>query len=73
MANRSRLAPQRRGYRIRTVLEATLGLAPPARRPRRANPDRRLAAAIALEAVEIDCDDLLDGRPNVQLVSRWYW
>jgi hypothetical protein len=71
--NRARLRPQHGGgYKVHRVIEAMLYLPPKANRRRKVTVDRRLKAYYILkEKWLINCDDLLDPRSTVRLVSCW--
>jgi hypothetical protein len=72
IVNEARLGPQRHGFGVRRVIEATLHVRAPGRTRVNVDDDRRLAAAEALETRwAISCDDLLCGRRRVRLISAW--
>lgn len=72
LVNRARLGPQRRGYRVRRVLEAVLALPPRKKRRCPVTDDRRLEAARRLQELWLlDGDDLLNCRPFARLSSHW--
>lgn len=70
--NEARCGVPVRGYAVRRIIEAFLHYRNPNRSRVNVNDNRRLAAAEALETKwGIACEDLLDGRKRVRLVSAW--
>lgn len=70
--NEARLGPQVRGFSARRVIEAFLLVRPPERRRINITDERRLLTADVLaKRWFIECDDLLNRRLCVRLVSTW--
>jgi len=70
--NEARLGPQRIGFSSRRVIEAFYAFRQPKRCRVNDSEDRRLGAAEVLQAKwGIRCEDLLDGRARVRLISAW--
>jgi hypothetical protein len=70
LVNRARLGPQQRGYDVRTVLEAVLGLPRRAKRRTVVTDSRRQRAA---EVLRREWGIESEGGPHVRLHSRWTW
>ncbi len=68
LVNRSRIGPQRRGYKIRKVLASVLSL----RKCRQVTDDRREAAALILETYGVDASDICACRRCCRLQSPWH-